>query len=274
MQTNNEKDSTVGLPLDPAHDLLGLRTSLSWTPWHCSAVKLGGLIQSKHSKGTCAFCWSLCSWINNVDDIFSQKHSKAFNIVPMWVKLRQEQENKENVLNHASLFSCENRNTGNRVQKEGKTRKRGIPKTKNATKSETHHEIVQKSVSSQFLFNPFPLNLSLSIPWCAKQFLKDVLCATLWKAFIKSHLHNVKGWLKCSADCMSICVAVFPKCGFHTVPGFLTIICKACVNLWFLICFVIANRKKCQTLRQRFHRCGMVIFAACLAKVSYRLTET
>jgi len=41
--------------------------------------------------------------------------------------LPQEQENKENALNHASSFSCRSRNTGNRVQKEGKTRKRGIP---------------------------------------------------------------------------------------------------------------------------------------------------
>jgi len=40
--------------------------------------------------------------------------------------LPQEQENKENALNHASPFSCRKRNAGNMVQKEGKTRKRGI----------------------------------------------------------------------------------------------------------------------------------------------------
>jgi len=39
----------------------------------------------------------------------------------------QEQENKENALNHASSFSCRSRNTENGVQKEGKMRKRGIP---------------------------------------------------------------------------------------------------------------------------------------------------
>jgi len=44
--------------------------------------------------------------------------------------LPQEQENKENALNHASSFSCRSRNTGNRVQKERKMRKRGIPQRK------------------------------------------------------------------------------------------------------------------------------------------------
>jgi len=44
--------------------------------------------------------------------------------------LPHEQENKENALNHASSFSCRSRNTGNGVQKERKTRKRGIPQRK------------------------------------------------------------------------------------------------------------------------------------------------
>jgi len=41
--------------------------------------------------------------------------------------LPQEQEMEENALNHASSFSCRNKESGNKIQKEGKIRKRGIP---------------------------------------------------------------------------------------------------------------------------------------------------
>jgi len=53
-----------------------------------------------------------------------------FNVVQICVTLPQQQENKENALNHASSFSCRSRNTGNRVQRKGKRGKEESTKGK------------------------------------------------------------------------------------------------------------------------------------------------
>jgi len=109
----------------------------TWLAWFANFSRMDTVtlpdcqVRWSHSiqtfKSTCTFCWSLCSWINNVDDFF-QKHSMSFTSESCFRP--QEQENKENALNHASSFSCRRRNTWNMVQKEWKTSKRGIPQKK------------------------------------------------------------------------------------------------------------------------------------------------
>jgi len=111
------------LATSPSTWLMALwQHSLSLTPWCC---QVGWSHSIQTIKNTCTICWSLCSWINNVDDLLNSKVFKLFRSESCF--LHQEQEIEENALSHASSFSSRNKELGNRVQKERKWRKTGIP---------------------------------------------------------------------------------------------------------------------------------------------------
>jgi len=88
----------------------------------------------------------------------SKRLAAKCHMPPISSMLPQEQENKEHALSHASSFSCRKRNTGNGVQKEGKTRKRGIPQREMQPRDVPPH----KRIDNQ------PLGLANQAQWATR----------------------------------------------------------------------------------------------------------
>jgi len=126
MQRNKQTHTTVGLSLHLTHDSIGLLIfSLmdTMTLPDCQ-VRWSHSIQT--FQCACTICWSLCSWINNVDNFPPKNIQSSSDLCHAFSVAGNGGTCSESCF----LVFLQEQGIANMIQKEGKMRKRGIPQRK------------------------------------------------------------------------------------------------------------------------------------------------